>query len=82
MRLTRKKLAQLYNIHESTLSRYIKPHLKRLNKMATIIHLSNGKTNKLQRYNKAQLNFIIKKIMQDPPEGYKLIEGRLVLENE
>ena len=82
MRLTRKKLAQLYNINESTLGNYLRPHLKKLDKMASKIILSNGKINKLQRYNKAQLIYIVKKVMQDTPEGYKLVEGRLIAENE
>jgi hypothetical protein len=78
MRMNRKNLAHLYNISERTLGNYLKPHQARLKKMATKINLSNGKLITLQRYNKAQLTFIIKKIMQDPPEGYNFIEGLLV----
>lgn len=81
MRLNRKKLAELYNISEATLGNYLRPHLNKLNKMATTLVLINGKTVKLQRYNKAQLNFIVKKVMQDPPEGYILESGRLIKED-
>jgi len=77
MRLNRKNLAKLYNIHERTLGNYLKSHIKQIQKMSTKI-LIDGKVIKLQSYNRAQLSFIIKKILKDTPEGYELVEGRLI----
>lgn len=77
MRVNRKTLATLYQISERTLSNYIKPFKNKLDRMATRIN-TGTKIIKLQRYNKAQLNFIVKKILQDTPEGYDLKEGRLI----
>ncbi len=67
-----KQLANLYNMHESTLHSALRPHREKLNNLATK-HQDpvSGKTVKKKNYNSDQLKYIIETIFgTHTPLGY------------
>jgi hypothetical protein len=75
--MKRKELAKLYNMDYSTFWGYLKKYRGKLDRLATRIHF-RGRQVIRKKLNRKQINFIVKHIMQDPPEGYKNVNGLLL----
>lgn len=77
----RKQLADLYGICVVTLRTYMAAYQHEIDKLATRIKMEN-KTLVRNKLNARQIEFIVVKVMQDPPEGYELKRGKLIKLNE
>lgn len=73
-------VAALYKIARSTLDRYLDARKEELSAIATR-YKYKGKEIKKTDLNKKQIKLIVE-ILQDTPEGYKLVRGKLVKLNE
>jgi len=73
---TIKKLAELYDIDRTTFYRYRRRWMASINKLAS--KYWNGKRWVKKKWlNSHQVQKIVQ-IMQDPPEGYKCVRGKLI----
>jgi hypothetical protein len=73
-----KKLCRLYDMSESKYYEYLEAHQDKLYELASKRTRKNGKVIKKQKYNSKQLLYMITKVFQDLPEGYKFNGKTLV----
>jgi hypothetical protein len=74
--MTLKELAALYDISETTFWRYRKEWEEAIDKAAKRYTIGN-KTVKKKDLSKEQIKIIVA-LMNDPPEGYKIVRGLLI----
>ena len=80
--INKKKLAQLYNMSDSNISNYLQPHLTELKKLGTKRTNKKEKVIHSQNYNSRQLDYLVKKVFGDSPEGYEFNGKKFIkLEN-
>jgi predicted DNA-binding protein YlxM (UPF0122 family) len=71
---TLKELADAYEVSRKTLYNYTKQHKETL---CTMQNKYNGQCSR-RFLNSLQITYIVNDIMKDTPEGYELIDGKLI----
>lgn len=78
--MTYREIAALYKICRSTLYKYLGERKREVDQLASKYHFKD-KTTVKRKLNRKQVKLIVE-ILQDTPEGYKLVRGTLVKLND